>query len=139
MFKESTTTLLCTFTSEAALEQTVKTISQTYKIAFGKIYILENTDNPNMLCCTYNVFTDETVLLSIPDSTISLHRKKISNSLYTINALNLLVAELNGGKVDRNFPIPWENYRNSILVTAYGALKMIPTKIRDIVDVIPRE
>ena len=40
-----------------------------------------------------------------PEATISLHRKKATNTLYTINALNMLVAELNGGKLDQNAEI----------------------------------
>ena len=49
----------------------------------------------------------------IPD-TISLHRKKNTNTLYTINALNDLIRELNAGKLDKTYPIKWENYKNSL-------------------------
>ena len=132
----SSTQLMCTFTSDDKLVKTIETIANAYSIAFNKIYILENVDDPKVICCTYNINTNDKVNWPAPDSTISLHRKKISNSLYTINAINKLVAELNGGVEDKNFSIPWENYRNSILVTAYGSLKIIKTKIRDIVDIV---
>ena len=68
-------------------------------------------------------------------NTISLHRKKQTNTLYTINALNNLVQLLNDGEIDPTFPIEWENYRNMLLVTndsGYG-LKKIKTKVDKIV------
>ena len=129
------TQLLCTFTDESLLDATVCDIVRTYDIVFDSIYILENIDTPNTLCCTYNVNSDSQVIGKVPDSTISLHRKKSTNTLYTINALNLLVSDLNGGKVDKNFPIPWDNYKNTILVTAYGKLKQIPTKLKKIIKI----
>ena len=65
----------------------------------------------------------------IPANTISLHRKKATNTLYTINALNCLVKSLNDGRIDSKFQVPWEQYRNTILVTAHMELKVIPTKL----------
>jgi hypothetical protein len=70
----------------------------------------------------------------IPD-TISLHRKKHTNTLYTINALNDLIRELNNGKLDKSFSIEWENYKNSLLLTNDNGLNKIPTKIHTIVNV----
>lgn len=132
----NTTQLLCTFCTEEQLQETLNHINTAYEVAFDAIYILENTETPNSLCCTYNVVvSDVEGSASVPTSTISLHRKKSTNTLYTINALNLLVAELNEGKIDKNFKIPWENYRNMILVTAYGKLKKIHTKLRTIAKV----
>jgi hypothetical protein len=128
------TQLLCTFCSEEQLEDVLVKIVDLYEIAFDSIYVLENTAAPGSLCCTYNINAD-TQGAEVPESTISLHRKKATNTLYTINALNMLVSELNGGKEDKSFQIPWENYRNVILVTAYGKLKKIPTKLREIIKV----
>jgi hypothetical protein len=129
------TQLLCTFSATDFLEVTLGQIVSNYSIAFDTIYVLENIDNPASLCCTYNIPTDSIIGSSVPDATISLHRKKATNTLYTINALNALVAELNGGKADKRFMVPWEDYRNTILVTAYGKLKRINTKLHKIVKI----
>ena len=83
--------------------------------------------------CTYNVEYNEDFMQGIPD-TISLHRKKHTNTLYTINALNDLIRELNGGKLDKSFSIEWANYRNCLLLTNDGGLNKIPTKIYKIID-----
>jgi len=66
-------------------------------------------------------------------NTILLHRKKESNTLYTINALNDLIKSLNGGVLDNSFMINWRDYQNSILLTHTGALKKLDTKIYKII------
>lgn len=129
------TQLLCTFCTVDTLTDTLQKIVNTYDIAFDTIYILENIDDVNSLCCTYNINVDSTIRGNIPEGTISLHRKKTTNTLYTINALNLLIAELNGGHVDKNFKIDWSEYRNTILVTAYNKLRKITTKLNNIIKV----
>jgi hypothetical protein len=129
------TQLLCTFTTVDELDTTLAQIVENYDIAFDTIYVLENIDSPVSLCCTYNINLEAVVGDNIPDATISLHRKKATNTLYTINALNMLVAELNGGKMDKQFALPWDDFRNTILVTAYGKLKRVNTKLKKIVKV----
>ena len=52
---------------------------------------------------------------TILDNTILLHRKKDSNTLYTINALNDLIKSLNGGIIDTSFKVDWQDYKNCIL------------------------
>jgi len=126
------TQLLCTFTTENELEETLRKITNCYSIAFNAIYILDNLDEEGALCCTYNIDSDKELRAPIPPSTISLHRKKQTNTLYTINALNKLVAEQNDGVSDKNFQVDWNELRNMILVTQYGHLKKIHTKVKEI-------
>lgn len=126
--------LLCTFATLDTLDDTIRKIVSAYSILFDSLYVLDNVDAPGSVCITYNI--DPTVKKdTAPTATISLHRKKAVNCLYSINALNLLVAELNGGKPDKNFELPWQEYKNSILVTAYGRLKRVNTKLNKIVKV----
>jgi hypothetical protein len=129
------TQLLATFCTSDTLENILHQIVETYAIAFDTIYVLENVESPESLCCTYNILTDTLPQGQIPFTTISLHRKKLTNTLYTINALNALVVELNNGKVDKGFSVPWGDFKNTILVTAYGQLKRINTKLQKIVKV----
>ena len=81
---------------------------------------------------TYNV--DQANVNNIPESTILVHRKKESNTLYTINALNELIKKLNNGVVDTKFPINWQHYRNCILLTQHNEIKQLNTKIHKIVE-----
>ena len=128
------TQLLCTFTQKNQLDDILKLIITCNDILYDKIYVFQNGNDSNQLICTYNVeYEDDHISEDIPN-TISLHRKKQSNTLYTINALNEVIRELNGGVLDKRFPIPWEDYQNSLLLTNDSGLNKIPTKIHSIVD-----
>ena len=128
------TQLLCTFTQRDKLDDILELIILCNEVLYNKIYVFQNGDDYHQLICTYNVEYDaENHPEDIPN-TISLHRKKQSNTLYTINALNEVIRELNGGVLDKKFPVPWEKYQNSLLLTNDNGLNKIPTKIHSIVD-----
>ena len=129
------TQLLATFTTKENLEETSENIQEAYTIIFNKIYVLQNEDNTDELICTYNVDTKEAVDYNKVKGTISLHRKKHSNTLYTINALNEVVANLNNGIIDSKFVVPWENFKNTLLVTNQDGLNKISTRIYKIIKI----
>ena len=130
------TQLLCTFTNKKDIDKVLKQISDVYTIVFDKIYILQNEDSINELICTYNVDISESKIdYNLVDNTISLHRKKYSNTLYTINALNEVIKNLNNGVRNKDFTVPWENFRNMILVTNSEGLNKINTRIYKIIDI----
>jgi hypothetical protein len=124
--------LFCTFTSPADLEETVSTINKRYSILFSKIFILESPQSDELIC-TYNIDTGNMAQQPMTN-TILLHRKKESNTLYTINALNTLIRTLNGGRMDKNFIVNWQDYKNSILLTNGPELRKLDTAIFKIVD-----
>jgi hypothetical protein len=124
--------LFCTFTSPADLEETVATINRKYSILFNKIFVLESPQSDELIC-TYNIDTGN-MAASPMANTILLHRKKESNTLYTINALNTLIKSLNGGVLDTRFIVNWQDYKNSILLTNGPDLRKLDTAIFKIVD-----
>ena len=127
--------LLATFTTKKDIDDTVKKITDAYTIIFSKIYVLQNEDNVNELICTYNVDFNNGIDFNDVKGTISLHRKKHTNTLYTINALNEVIANLNNGLIDSKFPVPWENYKNTLLVTNSQGLNKISTRIYKIITI----
>ena len=127
--------LLATFTTKKDIDDSVKKITDSYTIVFNKIYVLQNEDNVNELICTYNVDTKNGVDYNAVKNTISLHRKKHSNTLYTINALNEVIANLNNGIIDSKFIVPWENFKNTLMVTNSDGLNKISTRIYKIISV----
>jgi len=129
------TQLLATFTTKTDLDTTLKKITDAYTIAFGKVYVLQNENNVNELICTYNVDLEKGADYNDVKGTISLHRKKHSNTLYTINALNEVVANLNNGLIDSKFIVPWENFKNTLMVTNSDGLNKIPTRIYKIIKI----
>tara|TARA_R110000782_G_scaffold169376_1_gene261288 strand:+ start:1238 stop:1639 length:402 start_codon:yes stop_codon:yes gene_type:complete len=127
--------LLCSFTTKDNLDDTVKKITDAYSIVFNKVYVLQNENNVNELICTYNVDTTNGVDYNKVMGTISLHRKKHSNTLYTINALNECIKNLNNGVSDNKFMIPWENFKNMLMVTNSEGLNKINTRIYKIIEI----
>ena len=125
------TQLLCTFTKSKVLSKTVDKIIDTYDILYNKLFVLNNNDNKSELMCTYNIDSGGHVEI-IPD-TISLHRKKQTNTLYTINALNECIKTVNNGVLDTSYQLEWENYRNCILVTNDEGLRRIDTSVKEVI------
>ena len=127
------TQLLCTFTKTKVLTKTVDRIIQAYDILYNKIFVLNNEENQSELMCTYNI--DSSMKVEILPDTISLHRKKQTNTLYTINALNECIKTVNNGVLDTTFQLDWGNYQNSILVTNESGLRRIDTSIKEVVHI----
>jgi len=123
--------LFCTFTPLDELDSLISTLSGRYDIMYNKMFVLHVKSN-NEYAITYNV--DQGNVNLIPENTILVHRKKETNSLYTINALNELIKRLNGGVVDTQFPINWQHYKNCILLTQHNEIKQLNTKIFRIVE-----
>lgn len=123
--------LFCTFTTLEDLENLVSSLSNRYSIMYNKMFALQVKSNDEYVV-TYNV--EQGNVNDIPENTILVHRKKESNTLYTINALNELIKKLNGGVVDTKFPINWQHYRNCILLTQHNEIKQLNTKIYKIIE-----
>ena len=123
--------LFCTFATEDSLESVLNQIQERYKIIYNKIFVLYSKSQDEYIC-TYNV--DFGNIGTFLENTILVHRKKESNTLYTINALNTLIKELNGGTLDTSYRINWTDYRNCILLTKGPELKRVNTKLYKIVE-----
>jgi len=127
------TQLLCTFTTKQRLNEVVDIVVTCNDVLYEKIYVFQNINELNQLICTYNVEHQPDYQENIID-TISLHRKKQSNTLYTINALNEVIREKNDGVLDKSYMVDWNEFSNTLLLTNEIGLQKIPTKIFQIID-----
>ena len=125
--------LYCTFTTVDAYEEVVNTIQTSYVILFNKLFVLESLDGKKIML-TYNVDMNNSTRDSMVDNTILVHRKKQTNTLYTINALNELIKSLNNGVLDKSFAVNWNDYRNCILLIQTEGFNRIDTKIKEIIN-----
>lgn len=123
--------LFCTFSPIDKIDETIAIINNKYTILFNKIFILESPQSEELIC-TYNIDMGNVSNHPLPH-TILLHRKKESNTLYTINALNTLIKSLNNGELDNKFRINWNDYNNSILLTTGSELRKLDTKINKVI------
>ena len=125
--------LYCTFTNVGDVDEIINKIKTSYVVLFNKIFILESLDGEKIML-TYNVDMNNSTRDSMVDNTILVHRKKQTNTLYTINALNELIKSLNNGVLDKRFPIEWNNYKNCILLVQTEGFNKIDTKIKEIIN-----
>ena len=125
--------LFATFSKKEDIEETINTITGRYTILYNKIFILESKDSDELIC-TYNIDPGNLSTMSVLPNTILVHRKKESNSLYTINALNTLIKTLNNGYADPNYRVNWNDYKNTILLTNGPDLRKLETSIYKIVN-----
>ena len=124
--------LYCTFLQDEGVNEVVERILEEHDILFNKIFVLVALDDDKTML-TYNI--DGPVYnLQLPN-TILVHRKKQTNTLYTINALNEVIRYLNNGILDTTYQVDWTRFRNSLLLTRPDGFKKIRTRLKQIIEI----
>ena len=108
------TQLLCTFAHRKDLDLIIDYISKSYTISEKRMFVFSNANKDTELYVTYNVEPDD---YKKTPNTIMIHRKKETNTLYTVNALNAIIRKSNNGVLDKKFVINWQIYDNSLMLT----------------------
>jgi hypothetical protein len=122
------TQLLCLFTTKVDLDRSLEFVLDKYKLINPNIFVLENRNRQDELFITFNIEKGSMAVES-EWKTILVHRKKESNTIYTINALNEVIKSKTGGQIDNTFAVEWSEYRNCILTTSSNGYKRIPTRV----------
>ena len=134
------TLLLATFCKSRDVRDIINVIADGFEIVGGKIFVLQDESERHKQILTYNIVKEDIVFSEVIKNTISLHRKKETNTLYTLNALNEVVMEQNDGQIDSQFSVDWEPHRNTLLVTYKDdetgdqILRRIETRLINIVN-----
>jgi hypothetical protein len=124
--------LYCTFLQDERVEEVVDEILENHNILFNKIFVLVSLDEDKTML-TYNI--DNPVdILQLPN-TILVHRKKQTNTLYTINALNEVIKYYNYGVLDTTYQVDWSRFRNCLLLTKPGGFKKVRTRLKQIIEI----
>jgi len=93
------------------------------------IFLFQLTDEPLKKVLTYNILPDQGKPFNPRLFTMRIHRKKQTNTLYTINALNAAVASQHDGATGKNLKLNWEPFANSILLTEGKKLQVHPVEV----------
>ena len=124
--------LYCTFLQDEGVNEVVDRILEEHDILFNKIFVLVALDDDKTML-TYNI--DGPVYnLQLPN-TILVHRKKQTNTIYTINPLNEVIRYLNDGVLDTTYQVDWTRFRNSLLLTRPCGFKKVRTRLKTIIEV----
>lgn len=110
--------------SEEDIMKEVEFIVNHLQLTNKFIFLLEDKEDTNNKFLTYNAVISKNKTFNPRLYTIRVHRKKQTNTLYTINALNKAVALEHDGKTGRDLKLSWDNYKDSILLTSGKDLKI---------------
>ena len=124
--------LICIFVAESELDHVIEMIGKTYNVVSGKLFVL-SIENSQELICSFNV--EKGFHRKQLSGAMLVHRKKETNTMYTINSLNALIKLENNGVLDSSFSVDWRKYENSLLVTSNSELKILKTKVYQIVNI----
>jgi len=125
--------LLCTFATRETYLSTARSIQVSFELPHKKIFVYENEKERNEIIYTYNI--NRCINDKFLDNTILVHRNKDTNTIYTINALNFLIMDINNGILDKSLRICWENYENILLLTNKDELKKIKINLKDVLEI----
>jgi hypothetical protein len=125
--------LLCTFSTLKNYKTAVENLRKFYTTCSGKLFVFTNGTNPEEVFITYNIISEGKDFLKFPN-TISIHRKKQTNTLYTLNAMNQIIKDENNGVLNKEHTINWELYANSLVITGDPQIKILTIKILEIID-----
>lgn len=127
------TQLIGTFANEQNCDSVLQNVLKRFEIISRSIFVLKlhPTDE---LFITYNVEPNPNV--TFLNNSILIHRKKESNTIYTINSLNRLIVTLNNGILDKRYSVNWKDYTNSVILTdSDDGYKVLKTTIFKIINV----
>lgn len=118
--------LLCTFTTLLDLPTCIAKVYKTYQLeSVSNMKCYQYVDTPNNVVCVYNT----TSTYGRMSDTITINRKRETETLYSINALNMLIQELNNGVLDKSYRIEWNQYQNKLILSDRGgAFRLINVK-----------
>ena len=114
------------FSSEDEYKTHLQVIREIYR-PYSSLFVLQNCDNDNEIFITFNTEYN----FKTP-GIIKIHKKRETNTLFSVDSVNELSIRANG-KIDKEWIPNWEEYRNSLLLMRDGDLCVIPTKIREII------
>ena len=125
--------LLCTFSLETSFKPTIEEIKKFYTVYNNCFFVFSNVNVPKEVFITYNILSQGKEFPKFLN-TISIHRKKQTNTLYTLNAMNQIIKDENGGVFDKKFSVNWNLYTNSLIITGNPSIRIIPIKLLEIVN-----
>jgi hypothetical protein len=132
MRDQDTRQLLCTFSNAKDFHSIADEVRKFYEVYSNRIFAFVNAQTPNEVYLTYNVLNMRKDAPKFPN-TILIHRKKQTNTLYTLNAMNRLIEEEHGS-LDKTYQVNWKLYENSLIITGDVSIRIIPLKISSILD-----
>lgn len=120
--KMDKTILLASFIFPERMDWFLGYLENKFNITKDKVFCYKNLDDESKLIITFKFTIIDGKKVNLKElfpSAVTIHKK--GNALYTINALNKLIEQVNGdsiGNLDyKSFKINWEDYQNKLILT----------------------
>jgi hypothetical protein len=110
----------------------VNYIIENLNLSNKYLFLFRYQEDPLQYLLTYNIITKPSggsKSLHPYLFTLRVHRKKQTNTLYTINGLNAAVAAEHNGKTGKDLRLEWDKYKNMILLTRGKKLQAHPLEV----------
>ena len=115
------TTLLASFIFPERIEWFLSYLEAKFGITKDKVFCYKNLDDESKVIMTFKITIDSEKRLNLKDlfpSAVPIHKR--GSALYTINALNMLIDQMNVGEIGntdyKSVMINWEEYQNKIIL-----------------------
>ncbi len=115
------TILLASFIFHERFDWFLNYLENRFKISKDRVFCYENLDDESKLIITFRLTLPDDKKLNLKDlfpNAVMIHKK--GDALYTINALNKLIEEMNGnsiGNIDyKSVKIDWSLYQNQFIL-----------------------
>ena len=105
--------LLCTFCFENRIDPVLDNILDSFD-SVNKIFIFKNKDNQKEYYITFNIDLNRDKVFK---NFITVHRRKETNTLFSVNALNTIIKHLNNGVLDTSYQLDWTMYEDMLLLS----------------------
>ncbi len=118
-------TLLLTFVDQDEIYDAIDKIATTLKMPHHQIFVFKSDDFEGYVV-TFNLTAESANIQysSIWPNTISIHRKRQTNTLYSLNAMNQMIKNENGGHFKPNYKLDWESLNNSLMIIKNNNLQI---------------
>lgn len=123
--------LLASFVPKDELYGAIEQITKAIQIDKSAIFVFLNESDPDECILSYNVNPAYANIkfTTIWRNTISIHRKKQTNTLYSLNAMNEYIKSKCNGHLDKTYNVDWNIFENKFLIIKGGKLKVIPIRL----------
>ena len=118
--------LLMCFSSTEDYRNKLQEIREIYRPS-SNIFVLENRFEGDEVWITFNTEYN----FKMPGF-IKANKRKSTNTIFTIDAVNELSIRENG-VIDKSFVPNWNEFENCLLLIRNGELCVIPTKLKEII------
>lgn len=124
--------LIGTFVNKHKILSFIEKVKNMTKMNTEKIYVFIIEGNTNEYLVTFKSYNNKGLINKLYNSTV-LHVK--NGCLFSINALNELIKEENGGSIEnhKEYLIDWSKFKNKLMIMTSGKLRLYNiSKIEDI-------